>query len=392
MSNICFSKKKRLISALTVVALGLLLYISANLQVQYEVELVQLPVTDSVIERVRLSQAPVANFEENVKVLKNADYNQNAIELYKAYYLMEMKEWGYAYACYDCDNDGKLELLLKDCETGSISSSDIMKYEKNGLRHTYEREYDEIPVNILEWNMDADVAGVEENKCIRVDVAKSTSMEHYWYLNEKSFVEDFGFAGATPFYEYNDLEDNLYMKLYFDEETEEGCGIIYLERGWNYGFAFSEVMHEKWAGMVDYFDIGCAYGDGDTGKNLADESYVENYEYDNEGRVIHFESTGVFDWYSDEPERCIIMELDFEYDERGKLLERSYCHATRAFGSTYACWDCVFDEQERILYELIYVTHGDVQNFYIYFSDREKPDYVLLVDSGWDISFTKYDE
>lgn len=298
------------------------------------------------------------NFDENVKALKYAVYNKDAIELYKAYYLMEMKKWGYAYTYYDCDNDGKLELLLQNCETGDILSSDIMKYEKNGLRHTYEREYDEIPVNKLEWNLDADVAWLEENKCIRVGVAKSTSMEHYWYLNEESFVEDFGFVGATPFYEYNDLEGNLYMKLYFDEETEEGCGIIYLERDWNYGFVFSEIVHGEWAGIVDYFEIGCAYGDGDTGKNLADESYEENYEY----------------------------------DERGKLLERSYCHATRAFGSTYACWDCVFDEQERILYELIYVTHGDLQNFYIYFSDREKTDYVLLVDSGWNISFTKYDD
>lgn len=392
MRDIQLGKRKKLISAVTVIVMSILLYVSANSQAQYGIKLVGIPQIASCIELARISEETIENFDEEVTALKYTDYNKEAIALYEIYYFIEMKAWDYAYAFYDCDNDGKLELLLKECETGNVLSSDIMKYEKNGLRHTYETEYDEIPVDELEWSMDVDADWLEESKCIRVDVAKSTSMEHYWYLNEESFVEDFGFAGKTPFYEYNDLEGKLYMKLYFDEERKKGCGIIYLDHDWNYGFVLSEVVHGEWAGIVDYFEIGCAYGNGDTGKNLADESYEENYEYDNEGRVTHFESTGLFDWYSEEPERCIIMELDFEYDKKGKLLERSYCHATRAFGSTYACWDCVFDEQERILYERIYVTHGDVQNFYIYFSDGEKPDYVLLVDSGWDISFTKYED
>lgn len=316
------------------------------------------------------------------------------IALYETYYLMEKAEWDYLYTYYDCDKDGKLELLLKQREAEEIARN-IMKYENNGLRDIYTREFEDFPVEELEWFECAQNEQIgAESYGIDVCVCRNGywNWDIYWYLDKESFLKDFGFAEAEPFYEYMDEDGNLYMSLYYDEHAGEGCGIIYAKNRADYGFAFSEVYEGEWKGTRDYFKLESVRGDGDTGEYAIDADYQEDYEYDSEGRLVHCESTGIVEWFSDEAEQWTILEFDYEYDENGKLEEIEYWHNAYIFGTWYCSAVCYFDELERIEYEYNYITHGSQDWFYIYSDDSAKPDYVLMVDPGWDCEFIRYKE
>lgn len=117
------------------------------------------------------------------------------------------------------------------------------------------------------------------------------------------------------------------------------------------------------------------------------------YEYDEQGRVLHFSSEGMCDWYGDELEQVTLLNIDFVYNNDGKLKERYYQHNSFLFGTGYTLWACYFDESERIEYEYIYITHGHIENYYIYSEDSEKPQFVLNLDCNmgiWMPVFTKY--
>ena len=309
------------------------------------------------------------------------------IALYEAYYHIEHADGDYLYTYFDCDDDGKLELLMRERDAKDISMY-IMKYEKNGLRYTYDRDYDDICAEELQWYDASENEWKEKKSGIYVDVVNSTPMEHYWYLEKESFLKDFGFTEAEPFYEYTDIDGNLYMTLYYNEQTEAGCGIIYSEYGSHHGFVFHEISEGIWEGTRDYFALESVYGDD--GKSEIDEDYQEEYEYDSAGRMTHFESSGFCDWYGDGSERLSILKFDFVYDENGHLKQRHYQHGGWLFGSWCRSWDSYFDDLERIEYENIYITHGSQEKFYIYSDNSQKPDYVLMVDIGWDLEFVKY--
>ena len=41
-----------------------------------------------------------------------------------------------------------------------------------------------------------------------------------------------------------------------------------------------------------------------------------------------------------------------------------------------------YDERGRVIYESGYITHGELEYFYIYGDEGEKPQYLLTVDYG----------
>ena len=123
------------------------------------------------------------------------------------------------------------------------------------------------------------------------------------------------------------------------------------------------------------------------------EEYQEHYEYDSEGKILHFFSEGLYELFSNEPEETFLIDIEFIYDEQGKLKERYYQHNSFVFGTGYTLWACNFDEFERIEHEYIYVTHGHIENYYIYLDDDNKPEYVLTLDCNmghWLPEYTEY--
>lgn len=77
--------------------------------------------------------------------------------------------------------------------------------------------------------------------------------------------------------------------------------------------------------------------------------------------------------------------IDYEYYSNGSLKSRFYWHSGYVFGSSHSTWQCCFDEQGRIAYEDIYITHGSEDTYYIYMDDTNEPAYILDLDNnmGW---------
>lgn len=136
-------------------------------------------------------------------------------------------------------------------------------------------------------------------------------------------------AAAEPFYEYYDRFQNLIMELYFDPQTGRGCGIRYyyhfndnLEKRFaRDGFAFEKVETGVWEPR-DGFSKRIVIGD-DVSKSAS--GYREIYEYTDDG----------------------------DYDEQG-----------------------------RLIYQYGYITHGAIDEYYIYEGNRMEPQYRLLLDWG----------
>ena len=52
------------------------------------------------------------------------------------------------------------------------------------------------------------------------------------------------------------------------------------------------------------------------------------------------------------------------------------------WGTSYSSGTCLYDENERLIYETLYVTHGGETYYYIYEDDSNKPAYALMLDNG----------
>ena len=153
------------------------------------------------------------------------------------------------------------------------------------------------------------------------------------------FLAAFGFENSEPFYVHTEEDGYPFMELYFDEEREIGCGIRYGENiSGNVicGFAFDHCLEVSWHER-DPFSVLSVYGT--TGETSVTD-YQEDYEYDEEGRLLRFQSTGTpTDIDGEEWKNTPIIEIDFTYDDQGRLREKEYWHNTTPhlpFSTTYA--------------------------------------------------------
>ena len=133
------------------------------------------------------------------------------------------------------------------------------------------------------------------------------------------FLAAFGFEDSEPFYVHTEEEGYPFMEFYFDEEREIGCGILYGETVFGNaicGFAFDHCLEVSWHGR-DPFSVLSVYGTtGETGVT----DYQEDYEYDEEGRLLRFQSTGTpIDMEGEEWRNIPMITVNFAYDNQGRL-------------------------------------------------------------------------
>ncbi|MCH5341406.1 MAG: hypothetical protein J1E01_08055 [Acetatifactor sp.] len=216
---------------------------------------------------------------------------------------------------------------------------------------------------------------------------------------KSEFLEMFGFQDDMPFYVHTGEDGYSIVELYYDEEREVGCGIVDGEEtgNYSYGFAFNCCQEISWH-YPDPFSVLSIYGT--TGEEAVTD-YRENYEYDGEGRPVHFQSTGTpldsplaeeddEDWYDQ-----YIIDVTFTYDDEGKLTKKVYKHSSApymAFGTWFSWQVSHYDERERLAHTDAYVTHGSVEGYYIYQDESNVPAYFLELDHGWDVNFYKFTE
>lgn len=254
-------------------------------------------------------------------------------------------------------------------------------------------DYNQEEEPLYTWVEDKETDGTMEDN----EIDSFEDVQNYFYGNQghtqkyesrKALLEDYGFEDSEPMYQYFDRYGNLQLELYADEDMEELCGITYtynfnceLEKVvYMCGFFVCSITEAEWDGH-DPFIFKSVYGtDG------ADyvEDYEESIEYAASGKPDIFVAKGRVEGRPDPDVLRKIMEINFIYREDGTLYYRDYFHESWVFGTTLCSLRSFYDEDERIVFERGYITHGCVEYYYIY-EDKDgekalKPSYILYID------------
>lgn len=216
------------------------------------------------------------------------------------------------------------------------------------------------------------------------------------YADKEEFLEAMGFAGEEPFYVRNgDMWGHSALELYYDGSSGRGCGLTYV---YNmsyegelmpkavYGWSFDHVGHDEFVHDPYLLEmIG-----GGTGKNFQD--YTETYQYRTEGRLRRFLTEGMMDHESGAA-MTTLLEIRYEYRDDGSLAYRHYYHNHLVRSSTDMVTNSYYDEQERLMYEYHYITHGSVEHYYIYRNGSSLPAYCLILDSNgtYEVQLIEYE-
>lgn len=291
------------------------------------------------------------------------------------------------YAYFDYDNDGKQELYLR---SPSDNYGQVWKYVDGGLKTIDSGKVSERYINRLAWNEiekndSADTAdsGERVHEGVYVFVAQSPFKNRTeWYMEEQDFLSQYGFGESDPFYEYALPDGSMRLVLYYDEATGLGCGLRYYQRDpdeWTtsgiYGFSFLGAnIPSPWDPWEDRLNVDYTKYESYMGTTVSDIE-EENIEYDDAGRVAHYEAYASIDG-----EVVRILNMYYEYDDNGTLRQREYHHYHLQFGSTFQYWYSYFDELGRVEYERAYITHGSLEYYYIYTDESDEPAYSLYLD------------
>lgn len=209
------------------------------------------------------------------------------------------------------------------------------------------------------------------------------------YASREAFLREYGFEGQEPFYEYTPENGGLQLELYYNNSRSLGCGIRYYpETGEEpAGFLFNGSGNYRYyldflggAGVETGPYTTLSFG-GSDGKDEA-EDYEEAVEYREDGRLSHFVSQGWIPWLNEKKELQKLLDIELFYREDGTLRERNYWHNDMVFGTWYSARQGFYDQQERLLHEHCYVTHGSVDFYYIYEDDGDTPLYCLIIDNN----------
>lgn len=296
---------------------------------------------------------------------------------------------------------GMIGLFLEACAFPAAGTAKPMKdtaaYQHGGLRLGDRKELPggagelkELPGGAGELcRADAETQAAQDGDMAHsgIYVHVREQGENYWYQNESDFVAAVGFDVEEPFFVYFLPDGQKRLTLYYDDATQRGCGIRYYERDSStfatagmYGFVF-EGLQESGEKEIREDYLRPEAFDGGNGAEAA-EDFRENTEYDDQGRIIHYDASGILtDMSENNAKPDTILWIDYEYYDTGNLKSRTYWHNSYIFGTWYTTWNCYFDRQGRIAHEDIYITHGSWDTYYIYMDDTEEPAFILELDN-----------
>lgn len=210
------------------------------------------------------------------------------------------------------------------------------------------------------------------------------------YESREALLADFGFQDSVPMYQYYDENHNLQLELYRSEDTEQFCGIVYRYyidsecKKWAelYGFTINSVQKQTWMGN-DAFSMKTIYEEKLSG---SEDDYKVKMEYTSDGLLAYFQFQKMMEREQEsgdlptQQELCTIVKIDFLYRNDGTLFFRDYWHDPYVFGTTLCGMESFYDESGRVIYENGYITHGDLEYYYIYEDEGEIPAYCLMID------------
>lgn len=273
------------------------------------------------------------------------------------------------------------ELEIWDCMDGESLFRGRTKLDKEG--NPINKKY----FDFLLWEDIYSFQESQENIPVPVYLDEPRATDGEWtveYESREAFLEDFGFENSEPIYQCYDWHHDLLLELYLDKSTEQFCGIAYDGYGIDpegkktscmYGFTVNGAIDKKWPGEDTYSKI--------TEFRADEQDYVKDYEefteYTKEGVPDHFLSGGTVRTEGGEG-YVRVMEIDYIYRDDGTLFYRDYHHSALVFPTNDSYLYSFYDEKGRVLYERGYITHGHLEDYYIYEDEGKMPTYHLELD------------
>lgn len=202
------------------------------------------------------------------------------------------------------------------------------------------------------------------------------------FESREAFLEAYGLDDSTPIYQYYDRLGNLRLELYKKEKEDLFCVI-------SYGYSYDS-KREKRTGFSGYVLEGVSekewvddtYSVMDIDSKEWIDDYEESLEYTSDQKPKHFYASGLDRNTSEDRETFDMFQIDYVYRDDGSLYYRYNWHNATQF-ETYRCVErSYYDEKERLIYETAYITHGELEDFYIYPDEGDIPEYRLEIDHG----------
>ncbi len=217
------------------------------------------------------------------------------------------------------------------------------------------------------------------NHTVKVEEDAEIAYEVVPQDGREDFLAKYGFEGRKPFYCYYDENNELNLELYYDADTKLGCGIQYTEYDAEMsGFAFCGFSQELNWDVPNPYSLLTVSGES---VNKEMDGFEEEMEYNENNQICYYQATGFVELSEETDEKDVILEIKFIYREDGTLCKKEYYHNSLVFGTAYMTQTSYFDETERLTYEHSYITHGSLDNYYIYEGDSKIPSYCLSIDN-----------
>lgn len=202
------------------------------------------------------------------------------------------------------------------------------------------------------------------------------------FTDEEEFLKRWGFDNEEPFYQYTDATGELQLVLYYNESAQKGAGIVYdthyspQKKKWveKRGFVFKATETATWKKPNPYELT--VYDEDNKGEDTVLD-YKEEFTYTDDGKLDSFSSGGIWEEYEEETG---VLRFDYTYRDNGTLCYREYGHNPYFFATTFQWKRSYYDEQERLIHEHCYITHGYYDFYYIYLDEDDKPEYCLKID------------
>lgn len=272
--------------------------------------------------------------------------------------------------------------LLQEFPCGIVSAEVIFRYD---VLFDYYKDMIVYPADAPESGAEGLCYQWEREKQRFAEVPVTIPWYQEGSVKNEAFLADHGFAGSEAFYEYRDRFGNLIMEIYFDQQAGRGCGIRYYysfndklkKRATRDGFAFEEVETGVWEPQEEFSKL-TVYGD-DVSKSAS--GYKEIYKYTDDGKISSFEARGM-DLVDKVPMEVSLLSLDYIYRDDGTLYHREYHHYPKFFSSAGQSEDGDYDKQGRLVYRYSYITHGAMDEYYLYDGNHKEPKYRLFLDWG----------
>lgn len=195
---------------------------------------------------------------------------------------------------------------------------------------------------------------------------------------EKEFLRKYGFYNKKAFYKGYNNKRELAVELYFNTKTKKGCGISYVN-DYAYGFEIDSdtyitqkgFTHKKYTLIPEHIS-----NESDLYSDVTNYKEKKNYKVINKKkRLINFTSTGTY-----EGEKVELKVIDFSYKKDGKLISKNVELNSMIYGTTESTTTYYYDKSERLYYSDSYLSHGNLEQFYIYSGNSKTPSYILRAD------------